>query len=69
MEEQLTLNEQLVKHIAENRESWLEKVNTHLETLLEKANRDVEIQRKMTKQEERRRLDMLVEAFLHASNL
>ena len=94
MEEQLTLNEQLVKDIAENRESWLEKVNTHLETLLDKANRDVELQRKMakyyarrnqvarsklkrahgkidklTKKEERRRLDMLVEASLHAYNI
>jgi len=74
----------LVKDIAENRESWLEKVNTHLETLWDKANIDVEIQRKManyyarrnqvarsklkrahekidklTKQEEKRRLDIL----------
>lgn len=47
LEEQLTLNEQLVKDIAKNRESWLEKVNTHLETLLEKANKDVELQRKI----------------------
>lgn len=94
MEEQLTLNEQLAKDIDENRESWLEKVKTHLETLLDKANRDVEIQRKMakyyaqrnqvarsklkrshekiyelTKQEERKRLHILVEASLHASNL
>ena len=37
----------MVKDIAENREYWLEKVNTHLETLLDKASRDVELQRKM----------------------
>ena len=54
LEEQHTLNEELVKDIAENRESWLEKVNKHLETLLEKANRDVEMQRKMAKYYARR---------------
>lgn len=84
----------MVKDIAENRESWLERVRTHLETLLGNVNRDVELQRKMakyyarrnqavrsklkrahekidklTKQEERRRLDILAEASLHASNL
>jgi len=36
LEEQLTLDEQLVKDIAKNRESWLDKVSTHLETLLDK---------------------------------
>lgn len=54
MEEQLTLNEQFVKDIAKNRECWLEKVNTHLETLMDKANRDVEIQSKMAKYYARR---------------
>lgn len=44
MEEQLTLDEQLVKDTVDNRESWLEKVNTHLETLLEKENKDVKLQ-------------------------
>jgi len=43
LEENLTLNEKLVKDIAENKESWLETVNTHLQTLLDKANRDVEL--------------------------
>jgi len=84
----------LVKNIVENIKYWLEKVNTHLETLLDKENKYFELQRKMakyysrrnqvarsklkrahekieklTKQEERRRHDMLAEASLHASNL
>ena len=44
----------MVKDIVENRESWLEKVNTRLETLLYKANKDVELQRKMAKYYARR---------------
>ena len=49
MEEKLTLNEQLAKDIAENRESWIERVNTCLETLFDKTKNDIKIQRKMAK--------------------
>ena len=31
-------------------EPWLERANTHLEEKLEKANRDLDLHRKMTKQ-------------------
>ena len=46
---QLTLNEQFAKMINENREHWLERVNNHLEKILDKAKRDNEIQKKMAK--------------------
>lgn len=35
----LTLNEQLAIVINENRETWIDRVNQHLENLLEKANK------------------------------
>lgn len=35
--------------VNENKDHWLEKVNTHLESLLEKAKRDTDLQRKMGK--------------------
>ena len=88
------MNEQFAKMVNENREYWLEKVNDHLENLLDKAKKDNYIQRRMakhyamrdktardnlkrahakiealTKKEEKKRLDILVEASLHASNI
>ena len=36
------------REIEENKEAWLERANQHLETKLEKANRDLELQRKRT---------------------
>ena len=88
---QLTLNEQFGIMMNENREYWLERANTHLEELLAKANRDMEIQRRMAKyyamrnkiaraklkraqariealvhQEEKDKLDLLVEDSTHA---
>jgi len=35
--------------VNENREYWLERINAHLEDLLAKATRDVEVQRRMAK--------------------
>ena len=35
--------------IENNREAWLERVNDHLEKKLEKENRDLELQRRMTR--------------------
>ena len=36
------------KEIENNREAWLERVNDHLEKKLERANRDLDLQRRMT---------------------
>ena len=36
------------QEIEKNREAWLEGVNDHLEKKLEKANRDLDLQRRMT---------------------
>jgi hypothetical protein len=36
------------QEIEENREAWLERVNDHLENKLEKENRDLDLQRRMT---------------------
>ena len=35
------------QEIENNREAWLERVNDHLENKLEKANRDLDLQRRM----------------------
>ena len=35
--------------IENNREAWLERVNDHLEKKLENANRDLDLQRRMTR--------------------
>ena len=37
------------KEIENNREAWLERVNDHLEKKLEKANRDFDLQQRMTR--------------------
>ena len=37
------------QEIENNREAWLERVNDHLEKKLEKANRDLDLQRRMTR--------------------
>ena len=36
------------QEIGKNREAWLERVNKHLENNLERANRDLSLQKKMT---------------------
>ena len=36
------------QEIESNREAWIERVNDHLEKKLEKANRDLDLQRRMT---------------------
>ena len=40
--------ELLAKEIEDNREPWLERANQHLEAKLEKDNKDVGLQRRMT---------------------
>ena len=52
--EQISLNELLAMEIEHNRESWLERANIHLEAKLEKANKDLDLQRRMTKHYARR---------------
>ena len=42
------LTELLAMEIEHNRESWLERANIHLEAKLEKANKDLSLQRRMT---------------------
>ena len=37
------------QEIEKNQEAWLERVNDHLEKKLEKANRDLDLQRRMTR--------------------
>ena len=37
------------QEIENNREAWLERFNDHLEKKLEKANRDLDLQRRMTR--------------------
>lgn len=39
----------LAQEIANDKESWLERANKHLEDKLEKANRDLSLQKKMTR--------------------
>ena len=36
------------QEIENNREAWLERVNEHLEKKLEKVNKDLDLQRRMT---------------------
>ena len=52
--QQFPLTELLAMEIEHNRESWLERANIHIETKLEKANRNLNLQRRMTKQYKRR---------------
>ena len=47
--EQLSLQELLALEIEHDRESWLERANIHLEGKLEKENKDLDLQRIMTK--------------------
>ena len=47
--EELSLHELLAIEIEHDRESWLERANIHLEVKLEKANKDLDLQRRMTK--------------------
>ena len=47
--EQLPLDELLAMEIAHDQEPWLERANIHLEAKLERANKDLDIQIKMTK--------------------
>ena len=42
------LNTLFEQEIQNNREAWLERVNDHLEKKLEKENRDLDLQRRMT---------------------
>ena len=49
MAEQLTPSEMIAIGIDRDRESWLERENLHLESLLEKENKYIDIQRKMAK--------------------
>ena len=43
----LPLTTLFTQEIENNREAWLERVNDHLEKKLEKANRDLDLQRRM----------------------
>ena len=52
--EQLPLDELLAMEIAHDREPWLERANIHLEAKLEKSNKDLDLQRSMTKHYARR---------------
>ena len=52
--EKLLLDELLAMEIAHDREPWLERENIHLEAKLKKANQDLDLQRRMTKQYARR---------------
>lgn len=45
--EELTFGERIEMEINEDREFWIEKVKFHLENLLDKANKDNELQNKM----------------------
>lgn len=88
---QLTLKDQLSEMVNENREYFLEKVNDHLENLLDNAKKDNDIPIKMakhyamrdkiaraklkrahgkieslTRKEEKKRLDILAKASIHA---
>lgn len=44
---ELTFEEMVAMEINEDKEFWIDKVNCHLENLLEKANRDNKLQNKM----------------------
>lgn len=46
---ELTWNEKFAILVNENREHWLDKVNQHIEKLLDKANKQNKIQKKMAK--------------------
>ena len=52
--EHLPLDEMLVMEIAHDREPWLERDKMHLEAKLEKANKNLDLQRRMTKHYARR---------------
>ena len=52
--QQFTLTEILAMEIEHNRESWLERENIHLEAKLEKANKDLSLQRRMIEHYKRR---------------
>jgi len=45
--EELTFEERIAMDINEDMEFWVENINFHLEKLLEKANRDKNLQNKM----------------------
>lgn len=45
--EELTFEDRIAMEINEDRDFWLEKLNFHLENILEKANRDKELQNKI----------------------
>lgn len=47
-EDPLTTKQVLEKEIEEDRETWLDRVNFHLEKLIERANRDHQIIRHMS---------------------
>ena len=47
--EKLPLHAILAIEMDHNRKSWLERANIHLEAKLEKANKDLDLQRRMTK--------------------
>ena len=47
--QQLSLNELLAIEIKHKRESWLERANIYLEAKMEKSNKGLELQRRMTK--------------------
>ena len=46
--QQFPLTELLAMEIEHNRESWLERANIHLEVNMEKANKELDLQRIMT---------------------
>ena len=43
------LTQLLAQEIEDDKESWLERANKHLEDKLEKANKDLSLQKKMTR--------------------
>ena len=45
--EELTFEERIAVEINEDKEFWLDKANFHLEKLLDKANMDNKLQKKM----------------------
>ena len=46
--QQFPLTKLLAMEIEHDRESWLERINTHLEAKMEKVNKDLSLQRRMT---------------------
>ena len=47
--QQYPLTHLLAQEIQNDKESWLERKNKHLETKLDKANKDLDLQRRMTR--------------------